>query len=475
MNGLPSVQHAHYPRGFIAGVKPCIVPSNYHELPDRDIHIYLEQGTLFVEGENGGAHVMVFGSVLDNESPDRPPSDIAENLARNLLMGRGRLLKALASLGGRHALLCKDAQGYFMVGDAGGARSIFYHTNHYGFIVSSHARLLADQIGAVISPFADNIQDLGNTYRARNWPGRQSMFQGVFQLTPNTSVNLKNGRVSRFFGKDRPPLRTAKEAAELVHKLLLNSVAAFCKHYLPDQNKALVFLTSGIDSRLVVSSFKYNYKKIDAVTYRLGDVHDSDMEIAKRVSETLGFKHYQLYGDNGCSENLQKWCEVNGANVYVGSRKVIEDVVGTFSGRGYRYSIRGNLGEISRGVFLARPAFVDQPARFMARNWFRGSDRHKAVIDCFQDFADAIEMESVQWPLRVLYYWEHKHATWFASTLNEMDIAFDTYVPMNSRNIIEAMCGVSEYDQESDMVHKELISILNRSLLDLPVNPGKYK
>lgn len=471
---MPPSEHTNYPRGFIVSTSEVAVPKNYRKVTFKGLYVYVDAACYVYSSIDGKSRVVVFGTIFDNECPDSTPEEVAAGLSAILSRGRAQFFKSLYSLGGRHAIFCMDSQGCFAVGDAGGARSIFYKMVGANFILSSHAQLLAQQINAPISQFSDNIQSLGTTYRARNWPGRQSRFDGVLQLTPNTTINLKSGKVSRFFGKDAPPLRPAEEAAAIARKHLVNSVSAFSKHYLQGRSKAALFLTSGIDSRLVVSSFKYNYENLEAVTYRLGEVHDGDVRIATKITDSLGIKHRVLSCEIGCGGSLQDWCEVNGSNVYVGSRKVIEDVVGSFDGQGVEFSVRGNLGEISRGVFLARPAFKDVPPRFMARNWYRGSDVHDSVIEAFRDFSDAIEMESIQWPIRVLYYWEHKHATWFSATLNEMDVAFDTFVPMNSRNIIEAMCGVSESDQESDAVHKEMIRALRPDLLEIEINPGKY-
>lgn len=461
----------NYPRGFLLSNTVCNVPSNYSKVNSLGVNVYVDSRTHFVQAERGCAHVLVFGVIVDNECPANSPADIALDLVRALGSGRDKFFSRIGSMGGRHAIVCRDPDGLFVVGDAGGARSVFYRTKNGVFFVASHAHLLATQVNAPISEFASNIQSLGTAYRARNWPGRQSMFQGVLQLTPNTYLNIDSGRVSRFFGKDLPPLRTARDAAEIAYKMLLNSVSAFCKHYLCLEDKALIFLTSGIDSRLVAGCFKNDLDKASALTYWLSEDHDSDVAVARKVAGLIGIDHHQVLGDKRLASNFNKWFEINGANVYVGSRSVIGGIAGFYKAQCYNYSVRGNLGEISRGVFMSRPAFVDQPPRFMARNWYRGSDKHQAVIDCFKDFSDAVEMDSINWPIRILYYWEHKHATWFAATLNEMDIAFDTYCPMNSRNIIEAMCGVSDEDQKSGMVQKELIAILNEQLLDIPINP----
>ncbi|MFV0894377.1 hypothetical protein [Pseudomonas kurunegalensis] len=471
---LPAGEHKHFPRGFIVSNRRMEVPSTYSRLAYKGLFMYVDSRTIVTKSPHGKFKVTVFGFIYDSEAPDRTPQEIVNSLAVTLATNRMSLLNALYTLGGRYAVLCHDEQGLFVAGDAGGARTIFYNVSPDCFIVSSHARLLASQINAELSEYVENIQSFGDTHRARNWPGRQSMFNGVLQLTPNTCLNLRNGKVNRFFGMNKPPLRSVKEAAEIASKLILNSVSAFAKHYLGDESKAVLFLTCGMDSRLVVGSFKNHYACLESVTYRLSDAHDADVAIAAQLADRVGISNNSIEIVGNRSGNLHEWCEINGAGVYVGSRRIIHKIYDEYRDERYKYSVRGNLGEIARGVFINRPAFSTIPHKFMARNWYRGSDQNEAILDAFLDFSDAIELDMAQWPVRALYYWEHKHATWFGTTLNEMDIMFDTFVPMNSRNIIEAMYGVSDQDQLSDAVPKEMVNLLRPDLLDFPINPGKY-
>src|SRR5690606_8548811 len=131
----------------------------------------------------------------------------------------------------------------------------------------------------------------------------------------------------------------------------------------------------------------------------------------------------------------QEWALRNGGGVFSGSRAVIDQLARHYSG--YRFSLRGNLGEISRGIYLRQRKFISQPAKYMARLWFQGSEENPEVLDSFADYAAAIQIERAAWPLRILYYWEHRHGTWHAATANTLDAAFDTFNLLNCRSIIE--------------------------------------
>ncbi|WP_417329164.1 asparagine synthase-related protein [Halomonas cupida] len=465
-----------YIRGFVASSSTvAYVPDTFNRVVDGEIKLYIEDSTNFVSCHNHGVEVFVMGVVIDAECPDSSPHEIANDLAKRLGDTRSAFFEGLYSVGGRYAILAKDDKGYFVVGDAGGVRSIFYTLPEDGFLICSHAALLARQISAPVNPIADYIQELGTKpARARNWPGRQSRYQSVYQLTANTSLNLSDNTVERFFPFEELPQRTPRQAASIVKKYLVNSASALVKHYGDGDSKPLIsLLTSGIDSRLVLSALRNQTERLSALSYRVKKVHQPDNEVSKQLAEEAGIDWHFFKVDETGLDGVAKWAMENSSPVYLGSQSVVHECAKRFSS--YKFGLRGNLGEVSRGVYIPRRAFMDNPPKFMARVWFRGSERHKEVIDAFTDYADAIEIHKAKWPLRILYYLEHRHGTWHAATANVMDAAFDTFNIMNCRAIIEAMCGVSEEDQANHMVHKEIVSMLWPELLEYPINPGKEK
>lgn len=335
-------------------------------------------------------------------------------------------------------------------------------------MAASHAKLLADQTNAPVIAIAGNLQSFGSGYRARNWPGRLSKYEGVYALTPNTYLDLNLKRPQRFYPLRPMPQRSPAEAAEIVSVHLRNAVANFRQNYLDGRSReALVFLTGGIDSRLVLGAFNGHEKVLAAFSYENGGAHNEDLRVALMLAHSKAIPHHIHYVDDDINQRLSRWASDNGAGVYIGSKSVLTYCFANL--RGYKYGLRGNLGEISRGVLSARSAFIDEPARFMARIWLRGSERVPLILELFIDYAEAIEIDKTPCPLRILYYWEHRHATWHAANINELDCAFDTFNIMNSRNIIEAMCGVSLDDQKLCSVHLEAIRLMDAGILDFPL------
>ena len=464
-----------YIRGFLVSTeKNMKVPDTFVAVPDDDLNIYRDSETITRSAYSGEFKVMVFGVTVDTINYRTTPQGIAESLLSALVSGRDAFFARLSEIGGRYAICAKDDAGYFILNDAGGVRSIFYHADKEGgFYVGSHAKLIAEQIKATLTPFSKNIQSLGEGYRTRNWPGRTSKYDTVFQLTPNTYLGLPDCLVTRFYPLESLPERSPEEAAILIKPYLQNAIAALSMHYGGFTSRAmLLLLSSGIDSRLVLSTLKNFSDRTHALTYRISERHEADVKVAHDLARIVGITHHTFTAMDKTDDVVSSWATQNGAGVYVGSKPVINECFKNYSD--FPFSLRGNLGEISRGVFQARSAYSDSPAKFMARIWFRGSENHSHVLECFEDYAKTIQIEKAKWPLRILYYWEHKHATWHSASVNELDLAFDTFNILNSRNILEGMCGVSEKDQAEDAVHHALIQILWPELAELPINPETY-
>lgn len=459
-----------YTRGFLvadAGIRQPL--PNFREVRADipGIRTWVDSETEVLSATCGSCAVVVFGTVADTLSEDITPQDIALSLAESLCSDRKAFLTRIGTISGRYAVVAKDQDGSFAVGDAGGTRSIFYTTTG-PLLVASHSKLIADLIDAKEIEIASNIQEFGTSYRARNWPGRLSKYRSVFSLTPNTYLDLTSREPRRFFPMQPLPLRTADEAADIVAPLLTTSVANFMHNYSqPGTRDILMFLTGGIDSRLIMSVIGKYSDRLTAYSYQIGEAHTHDIKVANSIAGRAGIPHIVHHASpSEFDPDVCKWADEAASGLYIGSKSVVSNCA-TLSN--FNFAMRGNLGEISRGVFHARTAYEDQPARYMARVWYRGSERHKVIMDAFQDYAQAVEIEKAKWPLRILYYWEHKHATWHAGNLNELDVGFDTYNPLNSRNVIEAMCGVSLEDQKSSAVHRALIAKLDPDLLHFGV------
>ncbi|SFJ97747.1 Asparagine synthase [Desulfomicrobium apsheronum] len=470
LNALPPL----YERGFF--VSNC---KNQENLPDNfvpvqiyidGIYIFRDKKTECVQDSKNDCHVVILGFVVDSQDVSSTPESIVTALLIALTRGRQVFLRALESIGGRYAIVARDYTGTFIVGDAGGIRSIFYTFPRGEVLVSSHAALLAEITGVSIVEFVDSLQSFGSGSRARNWPGRFSKFAGVFTLTPNTFLDFDAKRPHRFFTLEPPSERTVEEASDLVAYYLSTAAKNFVRNYLDhDRSKAVLFLTGGVDSRLVLSAFHGLEDHLKAFSYDINNAHAKDIELARRIAGDLGIHHVVDYGDDRATTPLVQIAAKNACNPYTGSKSVIN-----FCGGGAfsdcAFSMRGNLGEISRGVFSARSAFLNDPPRYMARIWRRGSENIKIIFDAFTDYVSATEVEKSQWPIRIIYYWEHRHATWHAATINELDTCFDTFNIMNSRNIIEAMCSVPLDAQKTSSVHGKAIAKLNPKLLNYSLN-----
>ena len=73
-----------------------------------------------------------------------------------------------------------------------------------------------------------------------------------------------------------------------------------------------------------------------------------------------------------------------------------------------------------------------------------------------------------------LFYWEHRMGAWHGAAMNERDFYAEAFIPMNARSIFEAMLGIDETNRESGSVFYRMIEMIDRTLLEFPVNPKRW-
>lgn len=167
--------------------------------------------------------------------------------------------------------------------DALGFRHLYYRTGAGWAAVSTSARMLALLGGSSIDPKGVAVQSmLGWQLRDR------TLFSGVRKVRAGTLVTLRDGTLAqRCYLAARPseslPLGDAVVA-------MRDMLRAYVGAYLDDHPDAILQLTGGQDSRLLLSAVDPRRRAgLRAVT--LGRRGTPDVDIAARMSERYGLRH----------------------------------------------------------------------------------------------------------------------------------------------------------------------------------------
>jgi hypothetical protein len=73
-----------------------------------------------------------------------------------------------------------------------------------------------------------------------------------------------------------------------------------------------------------------------------------------------------------------------------------------------------------------------------------------------------------------IFYWENRMGVWMAPILHESDIAHDTHILLNSRQVLETLLGVGSSEREANAVFMEIIRIRWPELFEVPINGVTY-
>ena len=74
---------------------------------------------------------------------------------------------------------------------------------------------------------------------------------------------------------------------------------------------------------------------------------------------------------------------------------------------------------------------------------------------------------------QLLFYWELRHGKWLGEIHNELDAAFDTWIPAANRRILDLMSAFPEDELKSGIVIRDLIERNAPELNWQPVNSGQ--
>ncbi|WP_155829963.1 hypothetical protein [Glycomyces tenuis] len=420
----------------------------------------------------GSAWAAVLGRAIDLDGFSGDTAAIAATLLRARAGGgREALLERLDALSGRYAVFDGDEHSAFVQTDAAGMRAVFYRDGAPEPAVASHAGLVAEHTGAGPSAFPDP-ELLRAAEGAYALPGRATTFADVVMLTPNTELDLVGGRVRRCFPRRARERRTAGEVVDAVLPLLQGQLAA-----LTETERLEVSLTAGLDSRTTLALTRPFTEKLSYFTYdtvgsggptRRGVQHD--VAVAAELAGRLGLEHHRIEVERRTpAEPLRSVMERNSPRR---SHPGLSEAHRAHTPeRGLH--LRSNLYEIGRAYYRSKR---EQPRTLKPAHMVglltKGRSQSPELRAAFAEYVDATGFDRAQrlYDPSDLFYWEHRSGMWLNAHLSESDIAFDTFILVNSRLVYRLLLSAPLKDRIAGTVFLELIRRSWPEVLEVPVN-----
>lgn len=123
--------------------------------------------------------------------------------------------------------------------------------------------------------------------------GNKTYFESIKLLPPASFLVFKNNEIfiSNYWDfnfLDKNEGKTQDYYEQKLGNLILQAI----ERHVEDGTRITVPLSGGLDSRTILASIPEEYHPINTITFGTKDM--DDVQIAKRVSETLGTNHYSL-------------------------------------------------------------------------------------------------------------------------------------------------------------------------------------
>ena len=451
-----------YPFGFITGAVIDRVPSHFvrHKFP---ISLFTHPRTPVNIHQLEYQAVAIVGSPVD---PDNPMQKVVD-IAAQLCSAPSKSQDIIDRLVGRFAIIQGTlTSGFDIQNDATGMRSVYFDTTYLSTIAGSHAALVADA--------AKNLDKRRSPIRfALGYPGLATPWKTVDRLPPNHKLSLQSGELSRFL--PTRALRNISIEDAWNNALRISERSA---HGLRERHPLLMSLTAGLDSRTTLTGVRPLWPEIKFFTYTNGSPkHELDVRVAKSIARRLDLDFTVLdYSDKVYDPKVMY--AIN-RNTFGSHQHKLSAAYLQMFGEMRALHIRTNVLEITRSNLfsMGNQKFRDGPntAKNLA-SYYAASGRLEeipAYLSAFTDYFNKTGLHDVppsvsRWDL---FFIEHRMGAWHSGVLEESDIAFDTTILFNSRQVIESFMAVPERERSDNGILQRIISQKLPEISDIPINP----
>ena len=468
---MSDVDLLRYPRGFVLSGPDAGITESFERCEVVDglwVHPWVEVSY----ASDANLVVVIIGSCANVTAGQL--QEPAKFLLSKLIVGEERFARALGELVGRYAVIFGRPEQMKVATDATGMRSVYYSASRG--VVGSHARQVAEMIGTDTAPDPLSFHF--------GFPGFRTPFLGVKLLPPNTFLNIQAGRLERFWPRSAPQVRSVDEAASLAIEQATIGILR-----IASKRPVRLAMTSGLDSRLMLALLQHSGIDFESYTYGSDWRTGVDRAFAADLADARGFRHSVIPASKPSQPLARRLSEASYLRHHF---NVVENLMSWFPGRD-GLAMTGNLLEIGRRFFApmirngaAPPVTPESMAELYRLKMGRtvrarvdAAGRREWIDNVSNIFAEYIEdTDFVRASTRIdpydLFYWEHRMGAWHGAAMNERDFYAEAFIPMNARSIFEAMLGIDETNRESGSVFYRMIEMIDRTLLEFPVNPKRW-
>lgn len=459
-----------YPLGFLLGEGDGRPPAHYRRMP-FPLPLSVNPKTRIGLASDDAGSIAVIGEAIDPDAPALEPGGIAQQM----LADPRQRQAVIDRLIGRFVIIAASPSGEATVQtDAIGLRSVFFARIAGGVVAGSHARMVAEAAASGPAKAVEMPYKWG-------YPGIDTPFAGVLRLPPNCELSTRSGALRRFFPVGPIPEQSIEEAWSFAFDQAPRAI-----HGLLLRTPVIVSLSAGLDTRTTLAASRELWPRLGFFTYlqkgpmRAGDL--IDMAVARELAGRLGLRHEEI--DLASYQPDKKLLAVVAANTFTRHIQSLASAYHERFGAHRVVHIRTNLLELARSNLFdrddRRAEYRGGPrdARTMAAYYSTRAplERTDHVLPAFErlvretDFAAALPWASA-WDL---YFVEHRMGAWQGGVVSVGEVAFDTIIAFNSRDIVRRFMGVPQWVRSRSPHLVESLQRLLPEARDIPINPAAY-
>ncbi len=450
----------HVPTGF----RTIELPQKlyFHHSPDLPVAVR--------EVDTSRFYVLV-GLVCDPANVEFDEAAILESLTEGLPPAETVVQRA-NRLAGRWAIIAIDDGQQIAFHDACGTMPLQYTSRADQTLIASSTMLLGHCLdGLVIS--ADYASEAFEQHRLKSLSGlrsapRRTELIGVYALSPNHLLDLKQGAQRRYYPVRRFPQRSAAEVAPAVAEMMVNIVRSASQRF-----QLAIGVTSGFDSRLPASAIhRIAGLASRTVFFTIRDFEcppgHADITNGRRIAEAAGGTHVELVAPERASDLSRRICRQS--EYMIAPRFEAWSDLGLDEPLRGRTALMGWCGELGRAWFrwpASDQVTFDQimgmaPAAFMR-------------ADLEQWFAAATQVRKVSGiHILDLWHWENMSGRWAANGLNILNSASNWMSVYSCRDLLDLMLSVKEQERKGEVFYKQVIGLLLPPVSRFSFNPKPF-
>lgn len=434
--------------------------------------LYVHPDCLF-EKSSGINDLYLIGYFLNPHDPKKTSKEILDSLSN--LKGIDDFTHQLYSLVGRFVLIIKTENDFIFFNDACGLRALYYTKDNDNIYAASQPLLINEVLHLKKTKAYEDY--FNSEYVAKNrehyLPSGFTFYKNVFHLVPNHYFKGSEFKQERYYPFQKLNTRNYSESLIEFSTLLKKIIS------VADNNLDLTFsLTAGWDARIILSCCKDIVRDITFYTLRYRDMDDEhrDIKIPMSLSKSLNLNFNILDCQKGISPEFAKIYESNthmshindwGRIAFGMSKTYLEEKV----------AVKGSSSEIGRCTYYPdgkhKKKLTEKDFIQLERGW----DQFNFIREELKKWYELTKVNSFNYSLYDLFYWEHRIGSWQAQSQLEWDIVQEVFTPFNSRELLDLMLSIdtSKRKKFNPSLYIDTMKSLWPEVLNEPINPIPFK